>query len=189
MCRAEPAGRTAWPGCWSNSTNGRGAVSWRLAPGTGINAALLACLAGTEGRVTVIDILPGATGRARRHLADAGYGAVRIIASDGEQARWIPRRHPAPGMSHGLRITVTAFPRSPDPGTAGSGSRSAVVLAGTGSAKTETAGAVMAVVTQVPGPLRGTGARGAPSAWRAAAVLSRRSCLAAMSRGEIQCVR
>ena len=42
-----------------------------IGAGTGINAALLADLAGPAGQVTTIDILPEAADRARRHLAAA----------------------------------------------------------------------------------------------------------------------
>ena len=54
-----------------------------IGAGTGINAALLAHLAGPAGHVTTIDILPEAAERARRHLAAAGYGTVRVIIGDG----------------------------------------------------------------------------------------------------------
>lgn len=54
-----------------------------IGAGTGINAALLAHLAGPAGHVTTIDILPEAADRARRHLAAAGYNTVRVIAGDG----------------------------------------------------------------------------------------------------------
>lgn len=54
-----------------------------IGAGTGINAALLAYLAGPDGQVTTIDILPDAADRARRHLADAGYDTVRVVTGDG----------------------------------------------------------------------------------------------------------
>jgi len=54
-----------------------------IGAGTGINAALLAHLAGPDGQVTTIDILPAAADRARQHLAAAGYGNVRVITGDG----------------------------------------------------------------------------------------------------------
>jgi protein-L-isoaspartate(D-aspartate) O-methyltransferase len=54
-----------------------------IGAGTGINAALLACLAGPNGHVTTIDILPGAADRARRHLATTGYHTVQVITGDG----------------------------------------------------------------------------------------------------------
>jgi protein-L-isoaspartate(D-aspartate) O-methyltransferase len=54
-----------------------------IGAGTGINAALLAHLAGPAGHVTTIDILPDAAGQARRHLADAGYENARVICGDG----------------------------------------------------------------------------------------------------------
>jgi protein-L-isoaspartate(D-aspartate) O-methyltransferase len=54
-----------------------------IGAGTGINAALLAHLAGPDGHVTTIDILPDAADQAGRHLADAGYENVRVICGDG----------------------------------------------------------------------------------------------------------
>ncbi len=54
-----------------------------IGTGTGINAALLADLAGSDGQVTSIEILPDAADRARRHLAEAGFENVRVICGDG----------------------------------------------------------------------------------------------------------
>lgn len=54
-----------------------------IGAGTGINAALLAHLAGPDGHVTTVDVLPAAAGRARRHLAEAGYDNVRVVTGDG----------------------------------------------------------------------------------------------------------
>jgi len=54
-----------------------------IGAGTGINAALLAHLAGPDGQVTTIDVLPEAADRARRHLAAAGYTTVQVITGDG----------------------------------------------------------------------------------------------------------
>lgn len=54
-----------------------------IGAGTGINAALLAHLAGPAGHVTTIDILPSAADRARQHLEAAGYDNVRVITGDG----------------------------------------------------------------------------------------------------------
>ena len=54
-----------------------------IGTGTGINAALLAHLAGPDGHVTTIDILPEAADLARQHLATTGYGSVRVITGDG----------------------------------------------------------------------------------------------------------
>jgi len=56
-----------------------------IGAGTGINAALLAHLAGPDGQVTTIDVLPEAADRARRHLAAAGYATVQVITGDGAQ--------------------------------------------------------------------------------------------------------
>lgn len=54
-----------------------------IGTGTGYTAALLARLAGPEGRVTSVDILPGAVAVARRGLARAGYGHVETAVADG----------------------------------------------------------------------------------------------------------
>jgi protein-L-isoaspartate(D-aspartate) O-methyltransferase len=54
-----------------------------IGAGTGINAALLAQLAGPSGHVTTIEILSDAADQARRHLADAGYENGRVICGDG----------------------------------------------------------------------------------------------------------
>jgi len=54
-----------------------------IGAGTGINAALLAHLAGPDGQVTTIDVLPEAADRARRHLAAAGYATVQVVTGDG----------------------------------------------------------------------------------------------------------
>jgi protein-L-isoaspartate(D-aspartate) O-methyltransferase len=54
-----------------------------IGAGTGINAALLADLAGPAGRVTTIDVMPEVADRARRHLDAAGYRNVRVLCGDG----------------------------------------------------------------------------------------------------------
>lgn len=51
--------------------------------GTGYNAALLAVLAGSEGRVVTVDLQPDVATEAREHLDAAGYGWVGVIAGDG----------------------------------------------------------------------------------------------------------
>ena len=71
-----------------------------IGAGTGINAALLACLAGPDGHVTTIDILPEAAEEARHGLAEAGYPNVTVICGDGALG------HPA-GSPYD-RIVVTA---------------------------------------------------------------------------------
>ncbi len=71
-----------------------------IGAGTGINAALLAHLAGPDGQVTTIDILPDAANRARLHLAAVGYDTVRVITGDGALGY-------APGAPYD-RIIVTA---------------------------------------------------------------------------------
>ncbi len=55
-----------------------------IGAGTGYNAALVASLAGPEGEVTTVDIDEDVTEDARRNLAAAGYGRVRVICGDGE---------------------------------------------------------------------------------------------------------
>ena len=75
-----------------------------IGAGTGINAALLAHLAGPDGQVTTIDVLPEAADRARRHLAAAGYRNVQVITGDGARG---PSREP---------LTTGSSPRPP-PGT------------------------------------------------------------------------
>ncbi len=55
-----------------------------IGAGTGYNAALLAHLVGSSGRVTSIDIDPDLARRARRSLRDAGVRAT-ILAGDGRQ--------------------------------------------------------------------------------------------------------
>jgi protein-L-isoaspartate O-methyltransferase len=57
-----------------------------IGAGTGINAALLAHLAGPDGQVTTIDVLPEAADRARRHLAAAGYATVQVVTGDGARS-------------------------------------------------------------------------------------------------------
>lgn len=52
--------------------------------GTGYNAALLAHMVGPSGAVTTVDIAPDVTAGARRNLAAAGYGTVRVVWGDGE---------------------------------------------------------------------------------------------------------
>ncbi|WP_143688560.1 methyltransferase, FxLD system [Streptomyces barkulensis] len=67
----------------------------------GCNAALLAELVGDQTLVTTVDIDPDITARARKLLAEAGYGQVRVEEADGAR----PLRDPPP---HGFdRIIVT----------------------------------------------------------------------------------
>ncbi|MGV9324808.1 methyltransferase, FxLD system [Streptosporangium sandarakinum] len=56
-----------------------------IGAGTGYNAALLAHLAGPGGRVTSVDIDPGLVGRARGHLAEAGFPGVEVVCGDGAE--------------------------------------------------------------------------------------------------------
>ncbi|MFC5721400.1 methyltransferase, FxLD system [Streptomyces gamaensis] len=51
----------------------------------GVNAALMAELVGGHGEVTTIDIDADVTDRARRFLAEAGYGRVNVVTADGEK--------------------------------------------------------------------------------------------------------
>ena len=55
-----------------------------IGAGTGYNAALLAHLVGSSGRVTSIDINPGIARQARRALRDAGVRAT-VVAGDGRE--------------------------------------------------------------------------------------------------------
>jgi protein-L-isoaspartate(D-aspartate) O-methyltransferase len=66
----------------------------------GVNAALIAELAGPDGQVTTMDIDPDVTARARACLDAAGYRQVRVVLADAEH-----------GVSDGApydRIIVTA---------------------------------------------------------------------------------
>ena len=54
-----------------------------IGAGTGYNAALLALLAGGEGRVTTIDIDPQVAAGARVHLDASGFGQVSVVQADG----------------------------------------------------------------------------------------------------------
>jgi len=72
-----------------------------IGAGTGINAALLAHLAGPDGQVTTIDVLPEAADRARRHLAAAGYSTVQVITGDGARGH-------EPGAPYDRIIATTA---------------------------------------------------------------------------------
>ena len=66
----------------------------------GYNAALLAELAGPDGRVVTADIDPQVTARARDCLARARYPQVRVVLADGEYG--------VPGYAPYDRIIVTA---------------------------------------------------------------------------------
>jgi len=54
-----------------------------IGAGTGYNAALLAELAGPDGRVTTVDLDQDIAAAARAHLAVAGFERVRVEAGDG----------------------------------------------------------------------------------------------------------
>ena len=54
-----------------------------IGAGSGYNAALLAELVGDPSAVATIDIDVAVSERARRHLDQTGYGAVRVLAADG----------------------------------------------------------------------------------------------------------
>ncbi len=66
----------------------------------GYNAALIAELAGPEGRVTTVDIDPEVTARARACLDASGYGQVRVVLADAE--------HGVPDGAPFDRIVITA---------------------------------------------------------------------------------
>ena len=66
----------------------------------GVNAALIAELAGPGGQVTTMDIDPDVTARARACLDAAGYGQVRVVLADAE--------HGVPDGAPYDRIIVTA---------------------------------------------------------------------------------
>jgi protein-L-isoaspartate(D-aspartate) O-methyltransferase len=54
-----------------------------IGAGTGYNAALMRHLVGPSGTVVSIDIDADLVGRAREHLASAGYPDVTVVAADG----------------------------------------------------------------------------------------------------------
>jgi protein-L-isoaspartate(D-aspartate) O-methyltransferase len=54
-----------------------------IGAGTGYNAALLAGLVGSSGRVVTVDIAPEVADEARSHLSDAGVTNVEVICGDG----------------------------------------------------------------------------------------------------------
>jgi protein-L-isoaspartate(D-aspartate) O-methyltransferase len=60
-----------------------------IGAGTGYNAALLAVLAGGEGRVSTVDIDPGVAAGARTHLDASGFRQVSVVQADGAQG-WPP---------------------------------------------------------------------------------------------------
>lgn len=74
---------------------------------TGYNAALLAHLAGTSGRVVTVEIEEDLAERAAERLAETGYGQVRAVRGDGR----IGFREGAPFD----RIVVTAGARELPP--------------------------------------------------------------------------
>lgn len=51
--------------------------------GTGYNAALIAHIVGGQESVVTVDVVPELIGRARAHLAAAGYGRVTVVCGDG----------------------------------------------------------------------------------------------------------
>lgn len=78
-----------------------------IGAGTGYNAALLAYLADPEGEVTTVDIDEGVTDDARRNLAAAGYGRVRVVCGDGEDG------YPAAAPFDRIIVTGGAWDISP----------------------------------------------------------------------------
>jgi len=61
----------------------RGHNILEIGAGTGYNAALLARLAGPQGRVTTIDVDPDVAAKARAALREAGYPEVSVVVRDG----------------------------------------------------------------------------------------------------------
>lgn len=78
----------------------RGQNILEIGAATGINAALLAELAGDSGHVTSIELDQDLADGARRHLAEAGYQRVDVICGDGALG--------APDQAPYDRIIVTA---------------------------------------------------------------------------------
>ncbi|HEY7880321.1 MAG TPA: methyltransferase domain-containing protein, partial [Streptosporangiaceae bacterium] len=54
-----------------------------IGAGTGYNAALMRHIVGSAGTVISVDIDADLVGRAREHLASAGYPDVTVVAADG----------------------------------------------------------------------------------------------------------
>jgi protein-L-isoaspartate(D-aspartate) O-methyltransferase len=63
-----------------------------IGAGTGYNAALISHVVGPSGEVTSVDIDPELVGRAREHLAGAGFDDVTVVCADG--AGGYPQRAP-----------------------------------------------------------------------------------------------
>jgi Protein-L-isoaspartate carboxylmethyltransferase len=78
-----------------------------IGTGTGYDAALLAELAGPDGAVTTVEIDPVTAGRARTHLAAAGYQGVEVLTGDGWSG--VPER----GPFHRVLATVGVWDVSP----------------------------------------------------------------------------
>jgi protein-L-isoaspartate(D-aspartate) O-methyltransferase len=78
-----------------------------IGAGTGINAALLAELAGPSGHVTTIDIDPEVTDGARAGLAAAGYHDVEVVYADGADG------HPAGAPYDRIIVTAAAWDITP----------------------------------------------------------------------------
>jgi protein-L-isoaspartate(D-aspartate) O-methyltransferase len=55
-----------------------------IGAGTGYNAALLAYLAGPDGKVTAVDLDEDVVDAAQQALAAGGYGEVHVVCGDGE---------------------------------------------------------------------------------------------------------
>jgi protein-L-isoaspartate(D-aspartate) O-methyltransferase len=62
-----------------------GASILEIGAGTGYNAALLATLVGSAGRVVTVDIDPDVAEEAEAHLSQAGISNVEVICGDGAQ--------------------------------------------------------------------------------------------------------
>jgi protein-L-isoaspartate(D-aspartate) O-methyltransferase len=61
----------------------RGQRVLEIGAGTGYNAALMAHIVGTQGKVVTIDIDDDTVANARRNLAAAGYERVQVLCADG----------------------------------------------------------------------------------------------------------
>ncbi|MFG2716906.1 methyltransferase, FxLD system [Streptomyces sp. NPDC048416] len=70
----------------------------------GCNAAYMAELVGSRGRIVTVDIDPFVTDRAARFLVDTGYKGVSVVLGDGGQGTWeVPH-----GQVDAIIVTVEA---------------------------------------------------------------------------------
>ena len=78
-----------------------------IGAGTGYNAALLAELVGSSGRVVTVEIDPEVAGQARARLAEAGIANVEVICGDGAEG-W-----PGAAPYDGIIVTAGASDLAP----------------------------------------------------------------------------